>query len=205
MFDRKLYHETVQELRAPQNKIEEIIAMTQQKTKKNHRRPIRTLAVAAAAVAMLSIGVSAANLDSVQEFFLTISTVVTVDPFRTDIVTEQGDQISVLDTSQISVEAREDRVFLVAGEEEMDITQALEEEGRYEYHTTAEGTDVTAVVTGTPEQYTLDVTMAAEVEDGVVYSYSMDSEGAVNDLEGPDGMTISVYESEDGLEVQELS
>ena len=206
MFNRKLYHKTMEELRAPQDKIEEIIAMTEQTNTRKHRRSIRTVAVAAAAIAMLSIGVSAANLEGMQEFFYHISTVVKVDAFRTNIATEEGDQVAVLDLNQIAVEKREGRVLLIAGEEEMDITQALERDGRYEYQKVSEDTQVTAVVTGTPEEYSLDVSIAAGGEDGVIYSYSTDSNGKMNyELEGdPDG-GVSTYVSEDGASAQALS
>ena len=66
MFD--LYREACRELRAPEDKIEEIIAMTE-KTSKKRIRPLRTALIAAAAVAMMVVGVSAANPEGVQEFF----------------------------------------------------------------------------------------------------------------------------------------
>ena len=46
----KLYRETMEELRAPQDKLEEIIAMTEKNTKKTFS--VRPLLAAAAAVAI---------------------------------------------------------------------------------------------------------------------------------------------------------
>lgn len=205
MFNRRLYHETIRELHAPQDKVEEIIAMTEQTNPKKHFRSIRTVAVAAAAIAMLSIGVSAANLEGVQEFFYHISSVVKVDAFRTNISTQEGDQIAVLDLSQVFVEKRDSQVFLIAGEEELDITQALEQDGRYEYRNAGADTQVTAVVTGTPEEYTLDLSITTDDEDSVLYSYSTDSNGEVlQALEGDLNAVVSAYTSEDGRSAQVL-
>ena len=61
MFDPRSYRELCGELRAPAEKIEEIIAMTKDASYKKNRRPVRAALVAAAAVAMMAIGVSAAN------------------------------------------------------------------------------------------------------------------------------------------------
>ena len=55
MFDPKLYREACRELRAPEDKIEEIIAMTE-KTNKRRVRPLRAALIAAAAVAMMVVG-----------------------------------------------------------------------------------------------------------------------------------------------------
>lgn len=65
---------------------------------------------------------------------------------------------------------------------------------------------MTAVVTGTPEEYSLDVSIAAGGEDDVVYFYSTDADGQVNyelkeDLDG----VVTIYESEDGVSAQAMS
>lgn len=205
MFSHRLYRETMEQLRAPRDKIEEVIDMTQHHNSKMHRRPIRTAAVAAAAIAMLSIGVSAAGPEGVQEFFYHISTIMKVDAFTTNISTQEGGQVTLLDLSQITVERRKDQVFLVAGEEELDITQALERDGRYEYQRMSGDTEVTAVVTGTPEEYILELSIAAGGEDGILYSYSTDFNGeAVHALEGDANAAITIYGSEDGESAQAL-
>ena len=61
MFDPRLYREACGELRAPQEKIEEIIAMTENHKSRKNRRPVRAVLAAAAAVAAMAIGVSAAT------------------------------------------------------------------------------------------------------------------------------------------------
>ena len=61
MFDPKVYREACRELRAPEDKIEEVITMTEN-TNKKIRRPLRTALACAAAVAMMVVGVAAAAL-----------------------------------------------------------------------------------------------------------------------------------------------
>lgn len=58
MFDPREYREVCRELRAPEKKIEEIIAMTEQRTHKRRFRALGTgLAVCAAAATMV-VGVA---------------------------------------------------------------------------------------------------------------------------------------------------
>ena len=47
MFDSRLYREACRELRAPEEKVEEIVTMSQQNHTKN-RRPVRAVLIAAA-------------------------------------------------------------------------------------------------------------------------------------------------------------
>ncbi|MCI9393874.1 MAG: hypothetical protein HFF35_03900, partial [Oscillospiraceae bacterium] len=110
----KLYRETMEELRAPQDKLEEIIAMTEKNTKKTFS--VRPLLAAAAAVAILTVGASAANLDSVQEFIYKIIAVNEVDGFRTDLETTGGDVV-IFNMSQIDVNTVDGRVKLTVGDE----------------------------------------------------------------------------------------
>ena len=88
MFDPRESREVCRELRAPEKKIEEIIAMTEQRTHKRRFRALGTgLAVCAAAATMV-VGVAAANPEAAQEFFAHITSVVTVGEFRRDLTTE---------------------------------------------------------------------------------------------------------------------
>ena len=72
MFDPRLYREACRELTAPEEKIEEIITMTE-KTSRKHVRPLRTALIAAAAVAMMVLSVAAANPEGVEEFIYSIA------------------------------------------------------------------------------------------------------------------------------------
>ena len=68
MFDPQVYREACGKMTVPQDKLEEMIAMTEAKEKKV-RRPFRAALIAAAAVAMMVVGVGAANPEAVQELF----------------------------------------------------------------------------------------------------------------------------------------
>ena len=125
MFDPKLYREACRELRAPEDKIEEIIAMTEN-NKRKARRPLRTALIAAAAVAMMVVGVSAANPEVIQELFWNIGSVVQIDRYRSDVITEDGESFALLSLPVARLENREGRAILTLnGEDAADITDAL--------------------------------------------------------------------------------
>ena len=206
MFDPKLYREACRELRAPEDKIEEIIAMTE-KTSKKRIRPLRTALIAAAAVAMMVVGVAAANPEGVQEFFYEIMSAVQVDDYRTDLTTTDGEKVTVFSIPQASVEERDGRAILVIdGKDAADITDALKAEGRYTYEdTTAEGTHLTVAVEGWLDDWIAKVTIGED--GGPVYTFSSDSEGNGSasaptvPVEAEDGSyvstTVTVHDSEE--------
>lgn len=110
---------------------------------------MRTILVAAAAVAMMAVGVSAANPQAVQDIFVQIATVVRVDEFRQEMTTTDGEQMTVLSLPKIQVENQEGRAVLVIDEEQTDITDALAQDGSYVYEkATQEGTKLTVTVKG---------------------------------------------------------
>lgn len=192
MFDPKLYREVCRELRAPEDKIEEIIAMTG-KTNKKRVRPLRTALIAAAAVAMMVVSVAAANPEGVQEFFYNIASIIRVDEYRQELTTTDGEKVTVFSIPEASVEARDGRAILVIdGKDAADITDALKAEGRYTYEdTTAEGTRLTVAVEGWLDHWTAEVTIGED--GGPVYTFSSDSEGSGS----AGGPTVPV-ETEDG-------
>ena len=61
MFDLNAYRERCSELHLSEEKLQEVISMTEQAKKKSARRPLRVGLVAAALCALLVISVSAAN------------------------------------------------------------------------------------------------------------------------------------------------
>ena len=204
MFDPKLYREACRELTAPEDKIEEIIAMTE-KTNKKKIRPLRTALIAAAAVAMMVVSVAAANPEGVQEFFYEIMSAVQVDDYRTDITTTDGEKVTVFSIPQASVEERDGRAILVIDEKDAaDITDALAKTGRYDYKESSGETEVSATVEGTAENWTIDLTIGASEADDTVYKFTKDFDGNVIVVtENPEGKNIdittdfvSTYESE---------
>ena len=211
MFDPKLYREACRELRAPEDKIEEIIAMTE-KTNKKKIRPLRTALIAAAAVAMMVVSVAAANPEGVQEFFYNIASIVQVDDYRQDLTTVDGEKITVYTCPEASVEERDGRAILVIdGKDAADITEELKAEGRYTYESVAEGSRLLVTVEGWLDNWTASVTIGDP--NGPVYTFSSDNEGngsasaptqdvasyfvTGDDLEGVEGeITIGFYTSD---------
>lgn len=204
----KLYRETMEELRASQDKLEEIIAMTEKNTKKTFS--VRPLLAAAAAVAILTVGASAANLDSVQEFIYKIIAVNEVDDFRTDMETTGGDVV-VFNMSQIDVNTVDGRVKLTVGDETLDITDALAQNGAYTYEKTLEGTQINVSVVGTPEQYEVKYSMDVPGGEGPAFQYTVGPDGKTEPVAvgtpSADGESfVSVYTAgEDGEDVESVS
>lgn len=170
MFDPQVYREVCGKMTVPQDKLEEMIVMTQTKEKKV-RRPFRAALIAAAAVAMMVVGVGAANPEAVQELFVQIATVVRVDEYRQEMVTSEGESITVIDIPKVNVENRDGQAVLIVDEEELDITQALAEQGNYVYEkTTPQDTKLCVEVTGTPEQWEMTVSMEEEGKQAVFFT-----------------------------------
>lgn len=166
MFDPKLYREACRELSAPEDKIEEIIAMTE-KTNKKHFRPLRTALIAAAAVAMMVMGVSAANPEAAQEFWYTLRNAVQVDQYRMDLTTEEGEKVSVISVPEARLENRDGRaVLMVNGKDVADITDALAQDQHYVYEDAAEGSKISVTVDGTIDNWTMTADVGKLEEDG---------------------------------------
>ena len=204
MFDRRLYHEVCRELRAPEEKIEEILTMTKTNPPKKRHRPVRTILVAAAAVAMMAVGVSAANPQSVQEMLVQIATVVRVDEFRQEMTTTDGEQMTVLSLPKIQVENQEGRAVLVVDEEQTDITDALAQDGSYVYEkATQEGTKLTVTVKGSgAEEWIMEVSMYEDGEEVLSYSAKSgeNSLGVGGSIEGmPEDWEVNVGEGEENI------
>lgn len=175
MFDPKKYCEVCRELRAPEKKIEEIIAMTDHHTQKRRFRALGTGLAACAAAATMVVGVAAANPEAAQEFFAHITSVVTVGEFRRDLTTEEGEQVTVLELPQATVENRDGRAILVVDGEETDVTDQLESTGSYTRTASSNGTQVDITVEGSAAEWTL--TTEVKTTEGLVYTLSSDSDG----------------------------
>ena len=174
MFDPQVYREACGKMTVPQDKLEEMIAMTKTQQKKV-RRPFRAALIAAAAVAMMAVGVGAANPEAVQELFVHIAAVVRVDEYRQEMVTSEGESITVLNNPEVNVENRDGQAVLTVDEEEVDITQALEEQGTYVYEkTTPQNTKLCVEVTGSAEKWEMTVSMEEEGKE--VASFTTNSE-----------------------------
>ena len=178
MFNPELYRKACRELKAPEDKIEEVIAMTEH-TNKKIRRPLRTALICVAAAAMMVVGVSAANPDMVAHFADSIADIIQVNQYRMDVITEDGMTITVFSAPRASVKNRDGRAFLVIdGEDTADITDALNAEGRFYYENVTEEGLLTVTVEGTAEDWVASVTIG-DPNNGPVYTYSSDSESDV--------------------------
>ena len=223
MFDPKLYRDACRELRASEEKMEEIIAMTEQNRSKRTRRPLRTALIAAAAVTMMVVSVAAANPEAAQEFWLNLRNAVQVDQYRLDLTTEDGEKVSVLSVPHARLENRDGRaILMVNGEDVADITDALAQEQHYVYENMAEGSKISVTVDGTIDQWTMTTDIGKLEEDGVynwfggVTTTSEDQENALTPamMEGrtdgffssvnvgentdPDAeVTVGIYEAEE--------
>ena len=205
MFDPKLYREACRELRAPEDKIEEIIAMTE-KTNKRRIRPLRTALICAAAAAMMVVSVAAANPEMVEDLTYRIASIIRVDKYRMEMTTEDGEQINVYSIPEAAVENRDGRAILTLdGEDIADITDVLKTEGYYTYESTSGESRLIVRVGGTAEKWTATVKIGDT--DGPVYTFSSDSEGNGSasaptvPVEAEDGSyvstTVTVHDSEE--------
>lgn len=187
MFDPKLYREACRELRAPEDKIEEIIAMTEH-TNKKRIRPLRTALIAAAAVAMMVVSVAAANPEEFQAFFINIGDIVRVDRYRSDVTTEDGETFSMVESPEARVENRDGKAVLVVnGEDVADITDALAQDQHYVFEDFTEDTRITITVDGTIDQWSLEKEVGIVKADGSYHKFGSDtvtSETVDTDLGG---------------------
>ena len=166
MFDPKLYREACREITAPEDKIEEIIAMTE-KTNRKQFRPLRTALVCAAAVAMMVVSVAAANPEEFQAFLIYVKSYVQVDRYRADVTMENGETFSMVQAPKAKVENRDGRAVLVVnGEDVADITEALSQEQHYVFEDISEDTKITITVNGTIDKWTMEKEVGIIKADG---------------------------------------
>lgn len=175
MFDPKLYREACRELTAPEDKIKEIIAMTE-KTNKKKFRPLRAALICAAAMAMMVVSVAAADPEGFESFLINIGTVVRVDRYRSDVTTEDGETFSMVQSPEAKVENRDGRAILVVnGEDAADITDALAQDQHYVFEDFTKDTRITITVDGTIDQWTLVKEVGIVKADGSYYSFGSET------------------------------
>ena len=69
--------------------------MTENNKKKFHK-PLRTALALCATVAMMVVGVAAANPEGLQEFVINLGSIVRVDRYRSDVTTKDGETFSMV-------------------------------------------------------------------------------------------------------------
>ena len=175
MFDPKLYREACREITAPEDKIEEIIAMTE-KTNKRRIRPLRAALVCAAAMAMMVVSVAASAPEEFHEFVINLVSIVRVDRYRSDVTTEDGETFSMVQSPEAKVENREGKAILVVnGEDAADITDALAQDQHYVFEDFTEDTRITITVDGTIDRWTLEREVGIVKEDGSYHRFGSDT------------------------------
>lgn len=193
MFDPKLYREACGRMTLDAGKIEEMITMTENTSKKPNRRPARVALVAAALVAALGItAAAAAEIPAVQEFFTTIFVTVSTN----------DDGAKGFNIPSVAVQERDGRTILLVNGEETDVTDALAQSKEYLYEgdgfqvavdengvavITAYGTDGTVVSFSTE----------GESEDHVVYEITTNTEEesavTVTAVDNPEDVSWGTY------------
>lgn len=123
MFDKQAYRETCARLTLGTEKLEEMIAMTENTNNRKYlSRPIKTVLIAAACVAALCVTAFAAP--ALQNLFFTTYTVTMKDGDSTNSV-----------APVIQTYNEDGHNYLVVDDETIDITEALEKDGSFKTQT----------------------------------------------------------------------
>lgn len=153
MFEPDLYRKVCSEkLTLPEEKIQEMIVLTENK-KHGLRKPLQMSLAAAALAVVMCVTAAAANPEGVKELWHNITMSVTV-------LRDDGDMVFVqTEAPEITVEDVDGRIILIINDESADITDALEQEGKY----VADWSDESATgrITVYPDKrWEMDVTLA---------------------------------------------
>ena len=133
MFEPNQYRELCSELHVSEEKLEEVIQMTEQEKKRKFHRPMRLGLVAAAVAAMLVVTVSAANSEAIMTYLTSLRDAAVAGEAWADspVNTEEG--TGGLCLPEASLEERDGRTILIVDGVETDVTQALTDQGEYLY------------------------------------------------------------------------
>ncbi len=132
MIDQRMYRETFSKLCASEEAKREIIERMTTQTKTYKRRPLRTLGLAAAVVAVLCVTAGAVNAATGGELFQRF-TIVWAGEDRLRAVDTAGNEVMVTMAGSELVTKEDGRLFLSADGKKIDITEAMERDGGYHY------------------------------------------------------------------------
>ena len=132
MFEPNQYRELCSELHVSEEKLEEVIQMTEQEKKRKFHRPMRLGLVAAAVAAMLVVTVSAANSEAIMTYLTSLRDAAVAGEAWADspVNTEEG--TGGLCLPEASLEERDGRTIRIVDGVETDVTQALTDKGDYQ-------------------------------------------------------------------------
>ena len=181
MFDRNSYREDCARLTLGQEKIQEMITMTENKKKKIFGHPARVAVLAAALAACLGLtafAASPAGQEIIEGIIVTFTyTEKGDDSYTLSLNGVKGDMgvlgavhATVLPT--LAYEERDGRQILILDGEELDVTEAIEKDGFYEQRLEGATLRVTADGAAT-------ITMDnADGEVGMSYTVYLNEDGA---------------------------
>lgn len=199
MIDKKLYCETFSRLCASEKAKKEVFQMAEEK-KRQVRMPklLRTAAIAAAMTCALAVTAGAVNMATDGMFFQTLREVWS-DGYETryEAVDEAGNVIDITAVAGASITTENGRMILHAVNEDIDITDEIEETGAYHQEWVMEQRAVTVDVTGTQEDWTL-VEEVTDQEGNIYRSTVTSGDMAVGVQTGT--AVIGEYVDEDGVE-----
>lgn len=204
-MDRKLFKETFSALRAPEEAISEVIDMTQNHDPKKHIRLPRALGILAACLALmmgLAVTANAATGGELfDEIFFSLQNMIRLNDYKQVVTAENGEEFTLFGTN-VDLVRRDGRSILIVGEDETDITDALTREGACSYERTSGGTTCRVEVTGTPEDWTLRLSVFDQGEGpDLVIVRTSDRSGS--SLETADGEVIVTEYGFGGQEPEE--
>ncbi len=197
MMDKHLFQETFSQLQASEEAKQEVLTMVQENRKQKRRLTGAARAASIAAAVMLALGVTAGAANAATDGALfTILSTVWSDEVKTVYEDADGNTYTAY-ALHGQVEERDGRLFLVVGEEEIDITDALETEGSYRYEAERDGISVVIEVSGSPEEWTC---VNICVADGMTYSstVSSDDELYAGEIDVPAGSEALLVQPKDG-------
>lgn len=177
MLDKQTYCEACARLTLGTEKLEEMIAMTENtNAKKRFSRPMKTILIAAACMAALCITAFAAP--AVQKMFMSFSVTVT------DRNGNVGDA-QMFVCPDLTLEKRDGKDILTVDGKEIDVTNAFAQEGKYVLE------EEDATVTVTPDGQ---VAVSTDTADGpMVYTFSLTGDTVTLDGEALTGGEIGSY------------
>lgn len=154
MIERKLFQDTFSALHASEKSIQEVLAMSEEKTTATRfRRPRRALLATAAVMVSLCVCAGAANAATdgalAQAIKLHIAQAFQINDYKDVMETEEGTTI-VTYGADVRLTQENGRVFLHIDQEALDITDTLERDGAYTYEDT--DSDTTLRVAVTPDE-----------------------------------------------------
>lgn len=130
-MDRKLFQDTFSELHASEERIQEVLSMTEERSTSKTRRLSRAVLLTAAVAASLCVGMGAANAATDGALADAIeSHILHINDYKSELKTEDGKDITVF-SADVDLVREDDRVILTIRDERIDITDELNENGSY--------------------------------------------------------------------------